>query len=125
MGLSFRDAYDGVKIRGDLGGEHFGYVVRNLGDLNQDGHTDFGVNSRMGSSSGAYLFFGPFSAVGTYGASTLANVALEADGQDDSYLTALYSGDVNDDGVLDVMVGSSYGGDDDEGVLYITEGVGY
>ena len=114
-----------VKIRGDFSDQAFGYFARNLGDLDQDGHNDLGVNSRMGFSSGTYLYFGPFSVAGTYSASADADVAMEADGVDDAYLTTLFSGDANGDGVLDVMVGSSYGGDDDEGVLYVIPGVGY
>ena len=114
-----------VKYRSDFTDQAFGFEVRNLGDLNQDGHTDMGVNSTMGFTSGTYLYFGPFSAPGTYSASTDADVSMAADGIHDTYLTALYSGDTNDDGVLDVMVGSSYGGTDDEGVLYIVDGVGY
>ena len=114
-----------VKIRGDFTDQAFGWGVRNLGDLNLDGHNDLGVTSTMGFTSGAYLYFGPFSVAGTYSASTDADVSMAADGIEDTYLTAIYAGDVNGDTVPDVMVGSSYGGTDHEGVLYIVDGVGF
>ena len=126
--LNLEDA--DLLIRGDATGERIGYRVRGLDDVNQDGELDLGFTSRMGGSGGgirgsAYLMFGPISTTGTVWSSSVVDVALQGKADEDSYLSLLLSLDADGDTVPDVVVGSSYGGPDEEGVLYIVPGIGY
>jgi hypothetical protein len=126
--LNLEDA--DLLIRGDATGERIGYRVRGLDDVNQDGALDLGFTSRMGGSGGgirgsAYLMFGPITTTGTVWSSSVADVAMQGKADEDSYLTLLLSLDADGDTVPDVVVGSSYGGPDEEGVIYIVPGIGY
>lgn len=124
--ISLADA--DVKLRGDTWGEAFGWHVRALGDLNEDGWPDIGVTSRAAAydNSAAYIFHGPLSTTAVLGSAADADIVMHAESGFANWLDLIYAADATGDGVLDVMVGSGFGGDiDDSGVLYIVPGVGY
>ena len=116
-----------ITIRGDRTDDWFGFVVQNLGDVNQDGADDLGVTSASASSdlSSSYLFWGPLSAAATLGSTADADVVLDADGRTDAVLRFITSADYDGDTVPDIIVGSPSGGTDDEGMVYFVSGVGF
>lgn len=116
-----------IKIRGERTDDWFGYFVRDLGDVNQDGIADLGITSASTSSdlSAAYLFWGPFSASATLGSLSDADVVMEGDGLTDEHLRFITSADYNADTVPDVIVGSYLAGDTHEGATYFISGVGF
>ena len=123
--LSVDDA--DVKIRGDRSDDWFGYFVRDLGDINQDGVADLGITSDDAGSdlSAGYLFWGPFSAAQTLHSTANADVVLEGDGRTDDAFHFITSADYNADTVPDVIVGSYLGGTNYEGATYFVSGVGF
>ncbi len=116
-----------VKIRGDRTIDWFGFVVSDLGDVNQDGAADLGVTSTSAGARDAagYLFWGPFTAAGTLGSTADADVVLEGDGRTDVPFRFITSTDYNADSVPDIIVGSPSGGTEDEGIVYFVSGVGF
>ena len=123
--LSVDDA--DVKIRGDRSDDWFGYFVRDLGDINQDGVADLGITSDDAGSdlSAGFLFWGPFSAAQTLHSTANADVVLEGDGRTDDAFHFITSADYNADTVPDVIVGSYLGGTNYEGATYFVSGVGF
>ncbi len=85
-------------------GEYFGGTVSNAGDVNNDGYDDVIVGAeRYGSWTGrAYIYFGGNGSMNT-------GVDLTITGTSSSHLGYPVSaaGDVNHDGVADVIVGAS------------------
>lgn len=136
---TIEDAAD-VILRGDDANSEFGADATaldidgdgfasgdGLDDLEQDGHTDLGVTSRSAGTgvSHAFAYYGPFSTAQTLLSHTDADIVLEGDGVNDTYLTTILAGDTDGDAVPDLIVGSPYGGNDDQGVFYIIPGIGY
>ena len=116
-----------VKIRGDRGDDWFGFVVKDLGDVNQDGWSDLGVVSDDAGTdiSAGFLFWGPFSAAQTLGSTADADVLLNGDGRTDDVFRFIASADYNGDTVPDVVIGSPSGGTSEEGIAYFVSGVGF
>ena len=116
-----------IKIRGDRTEDWFGFVVQNLGDVNQDGVDDLGVTSAGAGSdeASAYLYWGPFTGAATLGSTADSDVLLEGDGRTDAVARFITSADYNADTVPDIIVGSPSGGTDDEGAAYFVSGVGF
>ncbi len=116
-----------VKIRGDRTDDWFGFVVSNLGDVNQDGVADLGITSDDAGTdiSAAFLFWGPLSATQTLGSTADADVMLNGDGRTDDAFRFITSTDYNADTVPDIIVGSSSGGTSREGIAYFVSGIGF
>ncbi|HCH66636.1 MAG TPA: hypothetical protein DFR83_27770 [Deltaproteobacteria bacterium] len=116
-----------ITIRGDRTDDWFGFVVQNLGDVNQDGADDLGVTSASAGSdlSSSYLFWGPLTAAATLGSTADADVVMNGDGRTDAVFRFITSTDYDDDTVPDIIVGSPSGGTDDEGMVYFVSGVGF
>ena len=94
-GLSFNTssvADADITIRGDRTDDWFGFVVQNLGDVNQDGADDLGATSASAGSdlSSSYLFWGPLTAAATLGSTADADVMMNADGRTDAVLHHQY-----------------------------------
>ena len=91
---------------GELAGSYAASSVSVLGDVNDDGRDDFVVGAyRFGAADArygaAYIVFGPGDQGGSLGN---ADVVLYGDLQDNLGYETLSAGDVNGDGVLDIMI---------------------
>ena len=120
-GASMDSLYD-VKIVGESSGDELGYSVASAGDVNGDGYGDVVVGAiGYGSSRGAaYIFYGGSPMDSIY------DVRMTGEHSYDYFGCAVTSaGDVNGDGVSDVLVGA-YGYDkgpfSDAGAVYIYYG---
>jgi len=103
-------------------GDHFGRSVSGIGDLDQDGHVDLAVGATgddAGSPGAGAVWILFLDADGTVldharidGGSGLLAGRLDTDDYFGSAVAPI--GDLNQDGVVDLMVGASY---DDDGVI--------
>jgi len=123
MSLSDAD----IKIRGDNGDEQFGYVVRDLGDLDGNGVSDLAVTSTATGVEmcGVYLFFGPMSTSAVLQNHADADSALMCDGLDDDSIDDLTAADVTGDGVPDLIAGAQDSGSYYQGTVYVVPGIGF
>lgn len=134
--LTQLSASDGFIIQGDAAGDEAGWSVSAAGDVNSDGIEDLIVGARWGDNGGAeageaYVIFGK---AGT----TRANIDLtqlfvgdgfvirgDAAGDSLGYSVST-AGDVNNDGLDDVIVGAkgsdAAGGNDNTGKAYVIFG---
>src|SRR3989338_2468382 len=101
------------------------------GDFNNDGKDDlivgaYFVDSGAGSNQGnSYIIYGPLNASGTFNASEISNVTFNGIGDNDLSGYAISSGDLNNDGIDDVMIGapnSEPAGGNNQGEAYIIYG---
>jgi len=113
-----------LRIDGPAAGAHFGASVAGAGDVNGDGHADIVVGSPLGlggeapCSGTAYVLFGPFSP-GTLDLRTEVFRGIEIKGarcRELAGTSVAGAGDVNGDGLGDVIVGAPAGSPDDEGL---------
>jgi hypothetical protein len=127
-------AADGFIVQGDAAGDHAGISVSSAGDVNGDGIDDIIVGASRGDDGGvnageAYVVYGT---VGTdRGLVDLSNLApadgfiIQGDAAGD-YAGRFVSsaGDVNGDGIDDIIVGALYGDDggNDAGEAYVIYG---
>ncbi len=117
-----------VKFRKDAAGCCFGHLVEVVGDVNDDGAEDILIGERGFAPDSLYLYYGPFDTAGVF-AETAADVTLTGDSTSDTgYTLALNPGDVNGDGVTDLLIGS-YQHDpgapaSDSGAAYLIAGLG-
>lgn len=116
-----------VTMYGIATGDAFGYCLDSGGDVNDDGIADIVVGAweadTHGFSSGeAYVFYGSRDLPATLSAATDADVTIEAAGAADYLSHALCStGDVNGDGVADIVIGA-YGVSGRKGKTYVFYG---
>ena len=139
---------DGFIIQGDMGEDHLGYSVSGAGDINGDGLADLIVGARWGDDGGAnageaYIVYGKAGADGTqFGTAMTANSVMRQVLDTSSMAPADFfillgdaasdrlgrrvsgAGDVNGDGIDDLIVGARYGDDggEDAGEAYIIYG---
>jgi hypothetical protein len=105
------DADADAKLLGEAAGDHAGESVSDAGDVNDDGAVDLlvGADDHDGSgtdSGAAYLVSGPVE-----GTTSLADADVKLVGEgtgDRAGFAVAGAGDVNDDGVPDVIVGAPY-----------------
>jgi hypothetical protein len=101
-----------VKVSGNSDGDWLGLTVAGAGDLNNDGLQDLLIGAphadNAGADSGAsYVFYGPLSA-GSLNASD-ADAVFSGEAAGDNSGSALSGGgDVDGDGIDDLMVGARY-----------------
>ncbi|MFO1350909.1 MAG: integrin alpha [Gammaproteobacteria bacterium] len=117
--LSALDGANGFQLSGAAAGDRSGFAVSGLGDVNGDGVADLligaiGANSNGNNSGASYVVFGG-NALGTLGAAGLPLSALN--GANGFQLTGAATdnlsgwaasslGDVNGDGVADLLIGA-------------------
>ncbi|MFT5684760.1 MAG: hypothetical protein ACI8RZ_005704 [Myxococcota bacterium] len=110
-------------LTGELASDFAGRAVSPMGDLNGDGNDDFLVGSKTndegGNSAGkSYLVLGPVS--GTTGLIDVAAGRFVGDvAESQSGTEVALAGDVNNDGVADILVGAASA---DEGYAYLIYG---
>jgi hypothetical protein len=116
-----------VTMVGENGGDEFGFSLSVAHDVNDDSYDDVivgapGINSNTGA---AYIFFGNNSMISLISA-TNANVIMLGESTGDKFgYSVHHAGDVNGDGVPDVIVGAPYyddGATTDAGAVYVFEG---
>ena len=114
LGLSQLQGKNGFRLDGEASGDQCGYAVGGAGDINGDGIDDIliGASGHTGSQGRSYVVFGG-STVGSDGVITLKNLngqngfALDGEFTNDNSGGAVSSaGDVNQDGVDDLLIGA-------------------
>ncbi len=91
---------------------HLGYmIIKNLGDINEDGYDDVMVsgNDQGASTKGhAYVFFGGPTGIGSQDAS-LADIIFESSATGTHFGSGIAGGkDINNDGYLDFVISERY-----------------
>jgi hypothetical protein len=119
--LSNLSPSNGFIIQGDAGGDNAGWSVSSAGDVNGDGIDDIIVGVPGGNAGGfdsgqAYIIFGKTGGFGAVldltGLSAASGVVLRGDDNfDKAGFSVSYAGDVNGDGIDDVMIGNNAGDD--------------
>ena len=113
--LTMLTASQGFVIQGDAAGDNAGFSVSAAGDVNGDGIDDLIVGAPLGNDGGsdageAYIVFGKDSGFGTVDLSTLSiasGLIIRGDtAGDHAGWSVSAAGDVNGDGIADVVVGA-------------------
>ncbi|TYP78771.1 FG-GAP repeat protein, partial [Maritimibacter alkaliphilus HTCC2654] len=121
--LSFLTTAQGVIIQGDAAEDQAGYSVSNAGDVNGDGYDDVIVGAPYGDNGGgnsgeAYVIFGKANGLANIDLTSLTltdGFIIQGDtGGDNAGQSVSGAGDVNGDGIDDLIVGAP-GGDDGGG----------
>jgi hypothetical protein len=127
---------EGFRIRGVALGDKLGESVRGLGDINGDGYDDFAIGA-PGNDTGsaadqgaAYIIYGRADAgaddidLSTGLAATRGIVVRGGSGGDIAGFSVAGAGDINGDGLHDVMIGAPQAdpGASDAGAAYVVYG---
>ena len=131
--LSLLTLADGFIIQGDVASDQAGRFVSSAGDINGDGYDDVIVGARYGDDGGAdagkaYVIFGKASGFANIDLSVLAlsdGFVIRGDAAGDwAGWSVSSAGDVNGDGIDDLVVGAIYGDDGgaDAGEAYVIFG---
>jgi len=116
--LSFLTSADGFIIQGDAAGDQAGRSVSSAGDVNGDGIDDLIIGAYRGDNGGsnageAYVIFGKSTGLANIDLSTLTpadGFVIQGDTTNDyAGRSVSAAGDVNGDGIDDLIVGAPYG----------------
>lgn len=112
---------DGIAINGLSAQAQAGATVSGIGDFNNDGFADFAIASPNGGNGRIDIVFGSsnLSQV-TLGADTMSIVNI-AGGISDTGIPMRYAGDMNGDGIADIMFASS-AANAGNGIAYVVYG---
>jgi type II secretory pathway pseudopilin PulG len=113
-----------VVINGTTDSDRFGTNVTNIGDVNKDGYDDVLVGTQYASSNAgkAYLFYGKVNMPNVIEAEN-ANVIISASAGNMFFGKSVAgTGDVNNDGYDDFIIGGSTGAGTYNGVAYLFYG---
>jgi hypothetical protein len=124
---------DGFMIQGDAANDLAGYKVSSAGDVNGDGFDDLIIGAPMGDNGGSdagevYVAFGKAAGFGTIDLTTFTSAdgfIIQGDSAGDRAGWSVSSaGDVNGDGLADLIVGAPRGdnGGTDAGEAYVVFG---
>jgi hypothetical protein len=123
LSLSALNGTDGVRLEGVDPGDGTGNITSGLGDVNGDALCDM-VVSAPGTTVGnleSYLVFGSGAGIGAAGVLSLATLdgmtGVRIDGASYSYCVS-EAGDVNGDGLADLLVGYPQGGAGEAYLVY-------
>lgn len=132
LDVSSMSAADGFQVEGGVAGEHLGWAVSTVGDINGDGFEDFvtGAPDYGGSSGVAYVVYGQAGAtrsnlLATTITSGINGFRITGVGAVDKMGGAVGgAGDINDDGYDDLYVVAPLDDDyaSDGGILYVVYG---
>jgi len=131
LDLGALDGSDGFRLEGETAGDFSGFAVSDAGDVNGDGFDDLlvGAYQANGGAGYGYVVFGSGAAFGQtfdLGAVDGANgFRIDGtDGGDYGGFSLRGAGDVNGDGLADVIVGADGGdaGANDAGESYVVFG---
>ena len=101
--------------------DHFGCAIAH-GDVNDDGISDMIVGAYNSSSGAVYIYYGNNSSIGTW-EDDGPNVTITNPGAPGNHFGwAVACGDVNGDGVDDVIIGAPENGTTDTGAVYVYNG---
>lgn len=125
---------DGFVIQGDQSYDHIGFSVSGAGDVNGDGIADMivggiGVNSPgLDDPGGAYVIYGTLGSMRTRldltGLASGDGFKIEgANSQSSAGSSVSGIGDINDDGIDDILIGATTGYDDPPGSAYVVYGM--
>ncbi|NQV90598.1 FG-GAP repeat protein [Candidatus Uhrbacteria bacterium] len=113
------------ELTGESGSDQSGSALAS-GDLNDDGILDLVVGAPRDDDGGndagaAYVFFGPISSSSDLSS---ANMKLTGEATDDRAGISLFVGDLNDDGVMDLVIGATGedSGGNGAGAVYVVFG---
>ena len=114
LGGPVMDSVADRAFEGGDDGESFGASVAGAGDLNGDGYADIVIGGPLSFSGLARVYFGGRSL------DNVPDMVLSGDDPGEQFGSALASGDLNDDGFSDVVVGAPQsGGGSSAGRAYI------
>ncbi|HEV2815913.1 MAG TPA: Calx-beta domain-containing protein, partial [Allosphingosinicella sp.] len=123
---------EGFVISGAAAGDHAGWSVAGGGDLNGDGFDDLAIGAPYADGDGgvdrgaAYVLFGHNGIFGPINLDEIpTNQGLAIHGAadyDQTGRSVVFSGDINNDGLDDLLVGAPYSGAGDSGGAYIIYG---
>lgn len=125
---------DGFIVQGDTAGDTVGSSVANVGDINGDGIDDFVVGARGADPTGditgaAYVIYGRTGGrsltLDLTGLAASDGFAIVGDAVGDQFGSGVSAaGDVNNDGINDIIIGATRGNDGglDAGEAYVIYG---
>ena len=132
LDISSMTSNDGFFVQGSNAGEHLGWAVTTIGDINGDGFEDFvtGAPDSSGSAGVAYVVYGQAGATRTnLNSASISNgtngFRISGIGAVDKMGGAVGgAGDINDDGYDDLFVAAPLDDDyaSDGGILYVVYG---
>ena len=132
INLGALDGTTGFRLDGDLAGDRSGYSVSSAGDVNGDGFSDlivgaFGADPNGSYSGSSYVVFGK-----SGGFSSVINLALlngstgfqlnGVSGGDNAGRSVSSAGDVNGDGLADLIIGADRADPFQAGSSYVVFG---
>ncbi len=108
LGGAFPNIDADVIMTGAATGDQFGFPVSSVGDVNGDGYSDVSVAANFNDAGGidagsAYIFFGGRIPDNVPDVIMVGEAAQDRFGND-----VTFAGDLNDDGLSDVIAGASY-----------------